>query len=51
MFKTLSLLLQFPTDVLYLFGRWKASLIPTTVVLPVVVLGVVTRFRKMPKAL
>ena len=31
------------------FGRWKASLIATRVV--VLVLLVVTRFRKMPKAL
>ena len=35
-----------------IFGRWKGSLIATTVVLLVVVTGgVVTSFRKMPKAL
>ena len=34
-----------------IFGRWKASLIATTVVFLVLLLGVVTRFRKMPKAL
>ena len=37
-------------NVTAIFGRWKASLIATTVVL-VVLLVVVTRFRKMPKAL
>ena len=34
-----------------IFGRWKASLMAATVVLLVVLVGVVTRFRKMPKAL
>ena len=34
------------------FGRWKASpMAATVVVLVVVLVGVVTRFRKMPKAL
>ena len=40
----------FPTDLQSeIFGRWKASLIAATVVVLLVVL-VVTRFRKMPKA-
>ena len=33
-----------------IFRRWKASLTPATVVLVLVVVLVVTRFRKMPKA-
>ena len=32
-------------------GRWKASLMVATVVVLVVLVGVVSRFRKMPKAL
>ena len=46
--------MRFSADVNFtviIFGRWKASLMPTTVVLVLLVLGVVTRFRKMPKAL
>ena len=40
-----------PTDLpSQIYRRWKASLRPATVVV-VVVLVVVTRFRKMPKAL
>ena len=39
--------LVLPCTASSVFGRWKASLIATTVVLVVVV----TRFRKMPKAL
>ena len=40
-----------PNLSLQVFGRWKASLMAATVVVLVVVLGVVTCFRKMPKAL
>ena len=36
---------------LVIFRRWKASLTPATVVLVLVVVLVITRFRKMPKAL
>ena len=39
------------TVLMTIFRRWKASLRPATVVLVVVVLVVVTPFRKMPKAL